>query len=93
MPALMMSGMPMLNAIGSSLVSVAAFGLTTAGNCALSGLVDWWTAGLFVMGGVFGGLIGARSAKSLGSHRGALTYIFAVLIFVVAIYMLFRSLT
>ena len=41
-PALMLAaGMPILNAIGSSLVSVTAFGLTTAGNYAWSGLVDW----------------------------------------------------
>ena len=92
-PALMLStGMPMLNAIGSSLVSVTAFGLTTAGNYALSGLVDWRIAGLFIMGGVFGGLVGARAAKLLGSRRGALTSIFAALIFVVALYVLFRSL-
>jgi uncharacterized membrane protein YfcA len=91
-PALMAStGMPMLNAIGSSLVSVTAFGLTTAENYAWSGLVDWWTAGLFVAGSVLGGLLGARAAKSLGSRRGALTSIFAVLIFVVAFYVSFRS--
>ena len=41
-PALMLAaGMPILNAVGSSLVSVTAFGLTTAGNYAWSGLVDW----------------------------------------------------
>ena len=33
--------------------SATAFGLTTAGNYALSGLVDWRIAGLFIMGGVF----------------------------------------
>ena len=92
-PALMLStGMPMLNAIGSSLVSATAFGLTTAGNYALSGFVDWRIAGLFIMGGVFGGLVGGRAAKLLGSRRGALTSIFAALIFVVALYVLFRSL-
>jgi uncharacterized membrane protein YfcA len=93
-PALVLAtGMPMLNAVGSSLVSVTAFGLTTAGNYASSGLVDWRIASLFVLGGVFGGLVGARAAKSLGSRRGLLTLVFAALIFVVAIYMLFRSIT
>lgn len=39
-PALMFAtGMPILSAIGSSLVSVTTFGLTTAANYALSGLV------------------------------------------------------
>jgi uncharacterized protein len=91
-PALMLAaGMPILNAIGSSLVSVTAFGLTTAGNYAWSGLVDWPLAGLFVAGGVLGGVLGARAAKSLSGRRGALTTAFAALIFVVALYMLTRT--
>ncbi|MCS3725311.1 sulfite exporter TauE/SafE family protein [Bradyrhizobium betae] len=93
-PALMLAtGMPMLNAVGSSLVSVTAFGLTTAANYALSGLIDWQIAFLFIAGGIFGGLIGARLAKSLDSHRGALTFVFAGLIFAVAVYILFRYLS
>jgi uncharacterized protein len=93
-PALVLAtGMAMLNAIGSSLVSVTAFGLTTAANYALSGLIDWRIALLFVAGGIFGGLIGARSAKSLGSRRGLLTSVFAGLILAVAIYVLFRYLS
>lgn len=92
-PALMLAtGMQTLNAIGSSLVSVTAFGLTTAGNYAWSGLVDWPLAGLFVAGGLVGSLLGVRSAKSLSSRKGALTIVFATLIFVVALYMLVRSL-
>ena len=92
-PALMLAtGMQALNAIGSSLVSVTAFGLTTAGNYAWSGLVDWPLAGLFVTGGLLGGLLGARSAKSLSNRKGALTTVFALVIFAVAIYMLVRSL-
>ena len=92
-PSLMLAaGMPILNAVGSSLVSVTAFGLTTAGNYAWSGLVDWLLAGLFVAGGLLGGLLGVWSAKSLARRRGALTTAFAVLIFAVALYMLARSL-
>ena len=92
-PALILAtGMPILNAVGSSLVSVTAFGLTTAGNYAWSGLVDWPLASLFVAGGLLGGLLGARSARSLANRRGALTTVFAVLIFAVALYMLVRSL-
>ncbi len=92
-PALMLAaGMPILNAIGSSLVSVTAFGLTTAGNYACSGLVDWPLAGLFVAGGVLGGWLGARAAKSLAGRRGALTTAFAALIFAVALYTLMRTL-
>ncbi|WP_448044948.1 sulfite exporter TauE/SafE family protein [Bradyrhizobium liaoningense] len=93
-PALVLAtGMPMLYAIGSSLVAVTAFGLTTAANYAISGLIDWQIAFLFVTGGIFGGLIGAQLAKSLGSRRGLLTSVFSGLIFAVAIYVLFRYLS
>jgi len=92
-PALIMAtGMPILNAVGSSLVAVTAFGLTTAANYAFSGLVDWPLAALFITGGVLGGLLGARSAKMLAARKGALNTVFAALIFVVALYMLARSL-
>lgn len=85
------TGMPMLNAIGSSLVAVAAFGLTTAVNYAVSGLVDWLLALAFIAGGILGGLGGAAVAKRLSERKGTLTTIFAALIFVVAAYMLWQS--
>ena len=44
-PGIMLgSGMPILNAVGSSLFGVGTFGLTTAVNYALSGFVDWQIA-------------------------------------------------
>ena len=84
------TGMPMINAVGTSLVAVTAFGLTTAANYAFSGLVDWVLAGVFIAGGVVGSFAGTRAAKRLSSS-GQLTRIFAVLIFVVAAYMLWKS--
>jgi uncharacterized membrane protein YfcA len=86
------TGMPILNAIGSSLVAVTAFGVTTATNYAVSGAVDWTLAALFLAGGMFGGFIGSRSARALASRKGYLNMTFAALIFAVAIYMLVRSL-
>ena len=82
--------MPMINAVGTSLVAVTAFGLTTAANYAFSGLVDWPLAGIFIVGGVAGGVLGTVLAKRL-SGSGALTTVFAGLIFVVAAYMLWKS--
>jgi hypothetical protein len=82
--------MPMINAVGTSLVAVAAFGLATAANYALSGLVDWPLAGIFIAGGIVGGMFGTVAAKRL-SGRGTLTTVFAILIFVVAGYMLWKS--
>lgn len=85
------TGMPMINAIGSSLLSVGSFGVATAVNYALSGLVAWVLALEFIGGGIAGGLLGMRLALHLSGQRQALTRIFAGLIFVVAAYMLYRN--
>jgi hypothetical protein len=91
-PGIMLgSGIPILNAIGSSLFSVGAFGLTTAINYALSGLVAWVIAAEFIAGGAIGGLIGMKTAVKLASHRGTLNLLFAGMLFVVAGYMLIRN--
>ena len=85
------TGMPMINAVGSSLVAVTAFGLTTALNYAYSGLVDWLLAFAFILGGLLGSYAGARLARHLSGTRGRLTKIFASLIFLVAAYMIWKS--
>jgi len=85
------SGMPILNAIGSSLFSVGAFGLTTAVNYALSGFVDWGIALEFILGGVFGGYLGMRSAMGLATHKRLLTYLFVAIVFSIAAYILLRT--
>jgi uncharacterized membrane protein YfcA len=91
-PALMLAtGMPIMNAVSSSLVAVAAFGLTTAASYAWSGLISWELAGLFIAGGVAGGLVGTRSARQLAARRGALNMVFAAVIIAVALYMLART--
>ncbi|GBQ89212.1 hypothetical protein AA13595_2584 [Gluconacetobacter johannae DSM 13595] len=92
-PGLMAAtGMPILNAVGTSLVAVAVFGLGTAASYAASGLVDWPLAGLFVAGGVAGSLIGTRAARGLAASRGMLARVFAGIIFAVACYMIWRGL-
>ena len=85
------TAMPMINAVGSSLVGVTSFGLTTATNYALSGLVDWPLAAVFIAGGIGGGVLGTQAARQLSTKRDSLTLVFAVLIFVVAAYMLWRT--
>lgn len=93
-PGLMASsGMPMLNAIGSSLFAVSAFGATTAFAYAMDGLVDWRVASFLIGGGVVGGLCGAWLGAKLGASRGALHYVFASVVCATAVYMLWRSFT
>ncbi|MCH4091981.1 sulfite exporter TauE/SafE family protein [Acetobacter sp.] len=92
-PALVAStGMPILNAIGTSLVAVAAFGASTAVSYMLSGLIDWNLALLFILGGIIGSFGGMRTAKALSGTTGALTVFFSGVIFCVASYMIWRSL-
>ncbi len=91
-PAIMLgSGMATINAVGSSLVSVGTFGLTTATTYALAGLVDWRVAGIFVLGGIAGGLIGVKLSVRMSEKRGVLSKSFAVAVIFVAAFVLWKS--
>lgn len=91
-PALLFAtGMPMLFAVGSSLLAVGGFGLTTAANYALSGLVNWPIAAEYIVGGFLGGWIGMRLACRLSSQKTTLNRIFAGVVSLMAIYMLYRT--
>lgn len=85
-PGLMLAtGMPLAMAIGSSLLAVAAFGAATAANYALSGLIDWPVAALFIIGGFAGGAAGTALGRVLASRRRVLGTLFATLVIGVGI--------
>jgi uncharacterized membrane protein YfcA len=91
-PALILAtGMPMISAIGSSLLAVGTFGLTTALNYARAGLVDWPLAAEFIAGGIVGGIAGMLLATRLSASKTALNRIFAVLVLIVAAYVIARN--
>ena len=85
------TGMPILFAVGSSLVAVSAFGLTTALSYAGSGFVDGPLAAVFIGGGALGSLLGTRLAARLAGRKGTIELVLAGLIVVVAVYMLVRT--
>ncbi len=85
------TSMTMIIAIGSALVSVTAFGLTTAVNYALSDLIDWRLVLLFVGGGIIGGLAGSRLATTLAAEKRALSIVFAVVVATVGVYVVVRG--
>jgi uncharacterized membrane protein YfcA len=85
------TGMPLLTAVGTSLVAVTAFSATTAATYSFSGLVDWPLAGLFVLGGLVGGLAGSRLANALAKPRQALGIVFAAVITAVGLYVVVRG--
>jgi uncharacterized membrane protein YfcA len=85
------TSMPLLNAIGSSLVSVAAFGATTAASYAISGLVNWPVAILFVVGATGGGLLGVRLARRLALRGRTLTLVFSGVVALVGLYIVSKA--
>ncbi len=82
------TAMPLNCAIGSSLVAVTAFGVTTAVSYALSGLVDWRLALLFVIGGAAGGVLGNSLCARLTPRKRALSLVFSAVVIVVGIYVI-----
>lgn len=78
--------MPLLNAIGSSLVSVTAFGTTTAISYAASGLVDWRLAVFFIVGGAMGSFFGIWLGQWLSRYKQVLSYVFAAVVVTVGLY-------
>nr|WP_221247776.1 sulfite exporter TauE/SafE family protein [Brevundimonas basaltis] len=92
-PGLMAStGMTLLHAQASSLLSVAVFGASTSANYAVSGLVDWPVVVAMVVGGVFGTALGLPIARALGDRAALGRRLFAGLIILVAVYVAVRAL-
>jgi uncharacterized protein len=85
------TSMPMLNAIGSSLLSVGAFSFTTAVSYTVEGRVAWAIAAEFILGGVLGGLLGLRVAQTIGRNRQQFGRAFAAAMVIVALTMAYRS--
>lgn len=91
-PGLMAAtGMTLASAAASSLVSVALFGAATSFNYALSGWVDWKIAGVFVLGGALGGVVGAKGATLLADRALLARRLFAALVLIVAAYVAWRA--
>jgi uncharacterized membrane protein YfcA len=93
-PGLMLAtGMPIAHAIGTSLVAVAVFGAATASNYAISGLVDWRIAALFIGGGLAGGILGSLAGQRLSGSKGSLAMVFAVFVILIGIYISWKGIS
>ncbi|MEE7456041.1 hypothetical protein MPAR168_13245 [Methylorubrum populi] len=84
------TGMPLVSAVGCSLVVITAFGLTTGFSYALSQLVDWPLVLAFVAGGAGGGLAGLRLRSACAARKGLLDTVLAGLIASAGLVMLVR---
>ena len=91
-PGLMLAtGMPLIYAIGTSLVAVVAFGAATAASYAMSNLIDWWLAGLFIAGGFLGGIAGMATGKMIGPQGRVLQSAFAGIVILAGGYVCVRG--
>ena len=87
------TGMSIAEAIGSSLLPVGVFSMTTAVNYAAAGFVDVAIALQFIAGGILGGIAGTYLAGQLATRRGALQSLFALVLAGTAVYILVRAST
>ena len=85
------TAMPLALAVGTSLVVVAALGMTTATSYAVSGYVDWALVALLVAGGVVGAVAGIWLGRRLAAHKGLLERLFAAVVIAVGIYVTMRG--
>lgn len=89
-PALMYSaGLTMIRAIGTSLMAVGTFGVTSAATYALFGELSLEVAVLFLLGGLAGGYAGTRLASGLPNVT--LKKLFALVIIAVAFYIMYQN--
>ncbi len=90
-PALLFStGLDILKAVGTSLISVGTFGVVTAAAYLLKGLVEPLISLQYLAGGVAGGYVGARAASAV--PRRTLRRIFAGVLIAAAVYIMARNL-
>lgn len=90
-PTMMFSGgLNIIQAIGTSLVSVSSFGLVTAGRYFIEGNVDVLISSLFIVGGLLGGHIGVKYSETV--NKDQLVKIFSIILFTVALYITIQTL-
>lgn len=88
LPSLMMAGVPMMAALGSSLVTVAGLGLANGLEYARRGWVDWRVVALYVAGGALGSVLGSPLARRLAGRGRLLGVVAGVLLLGLSLYLL-----
>ena len=89
-PTMMYSGgLNIVQAIGTSLVSVSSFGFVTAGRYFLECNIDLVIAMLFVIGGIIGSYVGIKASGKIPKEN--LVHLFAVVLFAIATYIVART--
>jgi hypothetical protein len=84
-------GFNMIDAIGTSLLPVSTFSSVTAARYSLNGEINLPVAILFVLGGMIGGLYGTKISSKV--PKDTLKQVFAIILIVVAIYIIIKSMS
>ena len=89
-PALMYAAsLNIMEAIGTCLLPVSAFGLTTAIRYSIEGQIQWLVSILFIIGGIGGGFVGTKLSTKI--HREKLVKIFSILLIFVALFIIVKT--
>ena len=89
-PTMMYSGgLSIAQAVGTSLVSVSSFGFVTAGRYVIAGNVDFVIAMLLIIGGILGAYLGIKVSEKIPKEN--LVKLFAIVLFVIASYIIIRT--
>ena len=89
-PALLFSThLSTIKAIGTSLISVGLFGITTATVYAIKDEVNFLIAICYLIGGLVGGFLGVKIARRLNAKKLKGIYAFAVIL--VGIYIIYKN--
>lgn len=89
-PAMLFStNLSTIKAIGTSLISVGAFGITTAFVYMLKHEIDFLIAISYLAGGLIGGYVGVKTANRINKKH--LKKIYAVFVIVVGIFIIYKN--
>ncbi|ABL77461.1 sulfite exporter TauE/SafE family protein [Thermofilum pendens] len=89
-PALLWAGLDVKKAIGTSLLAVGLFGLSTSAVYASAGYADYAIAAAYLAGGVLGGRLGVHVSTRAPREKVALAY--SALIAAVGVYTVLKAL-
>ncbi|MCY0878851.1 MAG: sulfite exporter TauE/SafE family protein [Firmicutes bacterium] len=88
LPSMMLGGLSLSAAVGSSVVSVGSLGVASALHYSLKGLVDWRVVAVYGAGGLFGSTLVMPLAGRLAAKRRAMSYGLALTLTALALYLI-----
>lgn len=88
LPSMMLGGLSLSTAVGSSVVSMGSLGAVSALSFAIRGLVDWRVVVEYSVGGLFGASLATPLAERLSRQQRRVTLLVSVLLMMVSLYLM-----